>query len=83
MNDKTPPSGQCPFLHGSLTRSKSSETRNQDWWSNQLNLKILHQNDQKSNPLDSHFNYADAFLSLNLDDVKQTIKHALTDSQDW
>ena len=83
MNDKTPAAGKCPFLHGSSTRVTDSGTRNQDWWPNQLNVKVLHQNDQKSNPLDPKFNYAEAFLTLDLDEVKQTIEHALTDSQDW
>jgi catalase-peroxidase len=54
-----------------------------DWWPNQLNLKILHQNSQKSNPLDPDFDYATAFSQLDLDAVKEDIEQVLTTSQDW
>lgn len=70
-------------MHGGNTRMGGSGTKNLDWWPNQLNLKILHQNDSKSNPMGSGFNYADEFNKLNLSEVKTDIEHALTDSQDW
>lgn len=56
---------------------------NGDWWPNQLNLQILHQNSLKSNPMGVSFNYADAFNQLDLDAVKADIKALLTTSQDW
>ena len=48
---------KCPVMHGSLTSNSASGTSNQDWWPNQLNLNILHQHDQKSDPLDCSFDY--------------------------
>jgi catalase-peroxidase len=53
------------------------------WWPEQLNLQPLRQNDAKSNPLGGDFNYADAFKTLNLTNVKSDIKALLTSSQDW
>ena len=48
---------KCPVMHGSLTSNSASGTSNQDWWPNQLNLNILHQHDQKSDPLAEDFDY--------------------------
>ena len=48
---------KCPVMHGSLTSNSASGTSNQDWWPNQLNLNILHQHDQKSDPLAEGFDY--------------------------
>ncbi|MDN3651011.1 catalase/peroxidase HPI [Reinekea marina] len=75
--------GKCPVMHGGNTKLANSGTQNVDWWPNQLNLKILHQNDTKSDPLDANFDYAKAFQALNLKDVKATIETVLTDSKDW
>ena len=43
--------GKCPVMHGALTTNNNSGTSNREWWPNQLNLSILHQHDQKSNPM--------------------------------
>ncbi|RQW62414.1 catalase/peroxidase HPI [Vibrio viridaestus] len=75
--------GRCPVMHGSNTRLKSEATTNSDWWPNQLNLKILHQNDKKSNPMGEDFDYAAAFNTLDLKQVKQDIEFVLTDSKSW
>lgn len=56
---------------------------NKNWWPNQLNLRILHQNTPSSNPMASDFNYAQAFMQLDLDAVKADLFHLMTDSQDW
>lgn len=58
-------------------------TSNRDWWPNQLNLKILHQNSSMSNPMDKEFNYAEAFKKLDLDALKKDINILMTKSQDW
>ncbi len=58
-------------------------TSNKDWWPNQLNLKILHQNDVKSNPMGEDFNYAKEFKKLDLKALKQDLFTLMTDSQDW
>ncbi|MEF1288451.1 catalase/peroxidase HPI [Vibrio sp. M260118] len=76
-------SGKCPVMHGGNTTLGGKATKNVDWWPNQLNLKILHQNDTKSNPNGADFNYAAAFKSLNLKAVKQDLEALMTDSQDW
>lgn len=78
---------KCPFPHaaahlaGQTTAAKTSA--NPNWWPNQLNVKMLHQHDSKSNPMDEAFNYADAFKSLNLDAVIMDLNALMTDSQDW
>jgi catalase-peroxidase len=70
-------------MHGANTRVGGNSTKNIDWWPNQLNLKILHQNDKKANPMGADFNYKEAFNSLDLKSVKADIESLLTDSQDW
>ncbi len=56
---------------------------NMDWWSNQLNLKMLHQNSSLSDPMDPDFNYAEAFKKLDLKALKEDLYALMTDSQDW
>ncbi|HEY3289159.1 MAG TPA: catalase-peroxidase, partial [Anaerolineae bacterium] len=56
---------------------------NQDWWPNQLNLKVLHQNSPSANPLGESFHYAEEFKKLDLNAVKKDIFTLMTDSQDW
>jgi catalase-peroxidase len=56
---------------------------NQDWWPNQLNLKILHQNSHLSDPMGEAFNYADEFKKLDLEALKQDLYALMTDSQEW
>ena len=56
---------------------------NKDWWPNQLNLEILHQNSLKSNPLGADFDYATEFQKLDLAAVKSDIEKAMTTSQEW
>ena len=58
-------------------------TSNHDWWPNQLNLRVLHQNSALSNPMGASFNYAEEFKKLDLDAVKKDIFAVMTDSQDW
>ena len=56
---------------------------NQDWWPNQLNLKVLRQNSPLSNPMGKDFNYAEEFKTLDLDTLKKDIDELMTTSQDW
>ena len=56
---------------------------NSDWWPNQLNLKILHQNSVKGNPMGADFNYAEEFSKLDLAALKQDLRALMTSSQDW
>ena len=70
-----------PVMGGSNTHFGSRS--NQDWWPNQLNLKILHQNRSASNPMDKDFDYAEEFKSLDLDAVRHDLYALMTNSQDW
>ncbi len=72
--------GKCPVAHGATKVGMRSD---RDWWPNQLNLKILHQNSALTNPLGETFDYAAAFKSLDLKAVKQDLYALMTDSQDW
>ena len=74
---------KCPFSGGSAKAPAGSGTTNDDWWPNQLNLKILHQNASVSNPMDQAFNYAEAFKQLDLEALKQDLYALMTDSQEW
>jgi catalase-peroxidase len=73
--------GKCPVTGGSNTAVGSMSDR--DWWPNQLNLKILHQNSSLSNPMGKAFSYAEAFESLDLDAVRNDLYALMTDSQEW
>ncbi|HBK83671.1 MAG TPA: catalase/peroxidase HPI, partial [Flavobacterium sp.] len=57
--------------------------KNKDWWPNQLNLELLRQNSEKSNPLGADFNYSKEFQSLDYFGLKKDIENLLTDSQEW
>ena len=70
--------GKCPVPHGA-----GGGTKIKDWWPNQLNLKILHQNSSLPNPMGKKFNYAKEFKKLNLKAVKKDLLKVMTDSQDW
>ena len=82
-NNDSGSTGKCPFMHGSRTQVGGESTANQDWWPNQLNIKILHQHAPKSNPLGADFNYADEFKKLDLAEIKRDLTNLMTDSQDW
>ena len=82
MSDSNKAAG-CPVMHGSQTRSGGRGSDNKSWWPKQLNLSILHQHDQKTNPMDEDFDYAEAFKKLDLAEVKQDLAELMTDSQDW
>lgn len=56
---------------------------NQDWWPNQLKVDILHIHSQKSNPMDEDYDYAEEFLTLDLDKVKKDLRELMTDSKSW
>jgi catalase-peroxidase len=72
--------GKCPVVH---TSAGNAGTKNHNWWPNQINLKLLHQNSALSSPMGRDFNYAEAFKTLDLDAVKADIRALMTDSQDW
>ena len=74
---------KCPVTGRVNRQASGGGTSNRDWWPNQLNLHILHQNSLLSNPMGKKFNYADEFKKLDLKAVKQDLSALMTDSQDW
>ena len=79
----TQSAGKCPFMHGSRTETHGDQTGVRDWWPHKLNLSILHQQPREANPLDSDFNYREAFKTLDLKAVKKDLYALMRDSQDW
>jgi catalase-peroxidase len=84
-NNQNTTEGKCPFNYGigAGKLAAGNGTSNRDWWPNQLKLNVLRQNSKLSNPLDENFDYAKAFLSLDLDAVKKDITAVMTTSQHW
>ena len=74
---------KCPFSGDVNKQSVAGTHNNADWWPEQLNLKILHQHSNLSDPMDEAFNYAEEFKSLDLNAVVHDLKALMTDSQDW
>ena len=75
MDAKTDESaGKCPFTHAHTNR---------DWWPNQLNLQVLHQNSSLSDPMGKAFDYAKEFKSLDLNAVIKDLHALMTNSQEW
>ncbi len=74
---------KCPFSGGTLKHTSAGAKGNRDWWPNQLNLGILHQNSSLSNPMEKEFDYAQEFKSLDMDAVVKDLHAVMTDSQDW
>jgi catalase-peroxidase len=73
MDAKTDESaGKCPVMH-----------TNRDWWPNQLNIQVLHQNSTLSDPMGEAFDYAKEFKSLDLNAVIKDLHALMTDSQEW
>ncbi|MSV73572.1 MAG: catalase-peroxidase, partial [Actinobacteria bacterium] len=75
MDDTT----SCPVLHG----PEAGGTQNRDWWPQQLNLRLLHQNSPLADPMGPGFDYASEFARLDLSEVKADLTALMTDSQDW
>ena len=84
MDGSTPQSGGgCPVSGGAHRHMTFGSMGNRQWWPNQLNLKILHQNSSLTDPMGPAFDYAEAFKSLDLDAVIKDLEKVMTDSQDW
>jgi catalase-peroxidase len=80
MDAKTDESaGKCPISHSTGRSTRS----NRDWWPNQLNVGVLHQNTPQSNPMGEAFDYAKEFDSLDLNAVIKDLHALMTDSQEW
>lgn len=78
--------GKCPVMSdipGPYGHSFQKSLSNRDWWPNQLDLRVLHQNSSKSTPLGEDFDYAAEFAKLDFEEFKADMLKILTTSQDW
>ena len=81
---------ECPFGHGSTPKTSTTQNReakinsttNSDWWPNQLNLEVLRQNSEKSNPMGENFDYVKEFESLDYFALKKDLKDLMTQSNE-
>jgi catalase-peroxidase len=74
---------RCPVTGAANKPIAGAGPSNQDWWPNQLNLKILHQHSALSNPMGETFNYSEEFKKLDFAALKKDLYALMTDSQDW
>jgi catalase-peroxidase len=81
--DLVEPTTKCPLKHGVRFHTSFGGRSNRDWWPNQLNLKILHQNSALSSPMSPTFSYAKQLEKLDVDALKKDLRALQTDSQDW
>jgi catalase-peroxidase len=82
-NELTTPDSKCPVPHGPRRHTVAGAPTNAGWWPDQLNLKILHQHSALSDPMDTEFDYAAEFKTLDLDAVIKDLHALMTTSQDW
>jgi catalase-peroxidase len=93
-----PAGGKCPFTGAAVNANAAAEPEgaapagrkdamppysNRDWWPNQLNLRILHQNSHAANPMGPNYNYVEEFKKLDLEALKKDLMRAMRTSQDW
>ena len=81
MKDMGNTGGKCPVMHGAAAQQKVQGNR--DWWPEQLDISILHQDRSLSNPLGDDFDYAAAFAAIDYDGLKKDLTALMTDSQEW
>ena len=77
---------KCPVMGNPAPANRHTAAAamgNRDWWPNQLNLSILHQNNVRGNPMGPAFNYAEEFKKLDLEALRKDLKALMTDSQEW
>lgn len=74
---------KCPFTGQTLNRAAGGGRSIREWWPKLLNLNILRQHSELSDPMGKDFNYAEEFKKLDLQAVKKDLHELMTDSQDW
>lgn len=74
---------KCPFHNGQMKQAAGGGQTNSSWWPNALKVSILRQNSELADPMDTVFDYAEEFQSLDYDALKQDLNDLMTDSQDW
>lgn len=76
--------GKCPVTGASHGNGHMNHgVRNADWWPNRLNINILRQHSDLTNPMERDFDYRKAFQNLDYQGLKKDIEQLMTDSQDW
>ena len=75
--------GKCPVMHGAKDSTTWKGMTNRGWWPDQLNVAILHQHSNLSNPMGEEFDYIEEFKTLDLAALKKDLHDLMTDSQDW
>jgi len=83
QDEKAKPGKECPMLSAAQRHTAAGAMSYGDWWPNQLNLQILHQNSPKSNPMGADFDYAEELKKLDVDALRKDIEAVLTTSQEW
>ena len=73
---------KCPYT-GGATSISAAGTMNQDWWPNQLNVKLLAQHSPASDPMDADFDYAEEFATISLVELQKDLEELMTTSQEW
>ena len=81
MSDNKTTTGRCPVMHG--PHKATAATSNSNWWPEQISLKLLQNNPPAVNPMGEDFDYAAAFNTLDLAEVKKDVAAVLTDSKPW
>ncbi|MCE9635761.1 MAG: catalase/peroxidase HPI [Planctomycetes bacterium] len=76
-------SGKCPVMHGAPSNATDAARSNRDWWPHQLNLGMLHQHSERSDPMGAEFRYAEHFKKLDYPALKKDLFALMTDSQGW
>jgi len=74
---------KCPVMGAMSRHTAAGALSNRDWWPEQLNLQILHQNSSLVNPMDPDFDYVSEFEKLDLEELKHEMIRLMTTSQDW
>ncbi len=82
-NNETNGASKCPFTSGAIKFTTESSRSNRDWWPKMLNLNILRQHSERSDPMGEDFDYAKEFMTLDYAALKKDLAALMTDSQDW
>jgi catalase-peroxidase len=85
--EKTSSDEKCPVMHsngnGNGNAGKTAGRTNRDWWPNHLNLDLLHQHSNLSNPMEKEFDYVEEFKKIDYWQLKKDLAEVMTNSQDW